>query len=422
MPTRRYVYPPPTRESTPLTPAQVIPQDPAWLDAVILFIQRLVTSRPTPEARYAYTTLSSSLLQAYPAQAPKRLFSAPTSEGKSLPFLLTNLVLIDIRSTCPTLLTSLNTPSYAKTSRRIAAGYDVISSFIGFLLWSLDDDHAPIIMDSDLLLKLRKSISETIAVTVEYLRDRWDASYAGAMGLHPEARSSTAHTSTGSHLTLAWDSAEDNADDDPLVHAAVRTVAIWVREDEGTQLRKEASGLLDMLLELYRLGREKRTDPRLPVLVAVEGIMGASKGREKFLANDGWDVLVSDLLDILERSATEGSEADARRGIEIVRVLMQVVEEEETGTREAWMDAITRVAAWCVPKGRQADVVMEMQLAVLQLCASILLGAGRGMRERYKLSVAALYGIGSDLGRKVRKNFALSGQYHNVQETLALLR
>lgn len=389
---------------------------------MISFIHRLITSRPTPEARHAYTTLCSSLLQAYPAQAPKHLFSAPTSEGKSLPYLLTNLILIDIRSTAPTLLTSLNTPSYVKTSRRIASGYDVISSFIGFLLWSLDDDHAPIIMDSELLLKLRKSISETIAVTVEYLRDRWDASFAGAMGLHPEARSGTAHTSTGSHLMLAWDSVEDNADDDPLVHAAVRTMAIWVREDEGTQLRKEASGLLDMLLELYSRGKEKRTDPRLPVLVAVEGILGANKGREKFLENDGWDILITDLLDIFARSATENNEADAKRGIEIVRVLMQVVEEEDTGTREAWMDAVTRVAGWRCPEVDQINVALEMQLSVLQLCASILLGAGTGMRERYKHSVSALYGIASDMGWKVRKDRELSEQYREVLGTLAMLR
>lgn len=389
---------------------------------MVSFIRRLVTSRPTPEARYAYTTLSSSLLQAYPAQAPQLLFSAPSSEEKSLPYLLTNLVLIDIRSTCPTLLTSLNTPTYAKTSRRIASGYDILSSFIGFLLRSLDDDDAPLVMDPDLLLKLRKSIAETISVTVEYLRDRWDASVAGAMGLHPEARSGTAHTSAGSHLTLAWDSAEDNADDDPLVQAAVRAVAIWIREDESTQLRKETSGLLDMLLELYKLSKEKRVDSRLPVLVALEGIMGAKKGREKLLENDGWSILISDLLDVFARSATESSEADAARGIEIVRILLQVVEAEDTGTREAWMDTVTHVAAWYPPETEQPAVVREFQLAVLQLCASILAGAGPGMRKRYQHSVSAVFGITSELGRMVKKDFALRGLQREVLATLGTLR
>lgn len=404
------------------TKAQVIPRNPKWLEAVVSFIYRLVRSRPTPEARDAYTTLSASLLQIYPAQAPHRLFSSPSSEEKSLPYLLTNLILIDIRSTCPTLLAALNTPSYASISRRIASGYDFLSSFIGFLLRSLDDEDAPLIMGPDLLLKLRKSISETVSITIEYLRDRWDASVAGAMGLHPEARSGTVHASAGSRLTLAWDSAEDNADDDPLINAAVRAMAIWIREEESTLLRKEASGLLDMLLELYSSSKDKRLDARLAIIVALEGILGAKDGKEKLLENDGWSILAADLLGIFKRSAMENDEADASRGIEIVRVLLQIAESESTGTREAWMDVVTHVAAWYPPEREQPAVVRECQLAVLQLCAELLSRAGPGMRRRYEHSTSAVFGITGQLRQRVGENDPLQAQLQNVLDTLGSLR
>ncbi|SPO01059.1 uncharacterized protein DNG_03806 [Cephalotrichum gorgonifer] len=400
---------------------EVIPQHPKWLDGIISFIRRLVTSRPTPEARYAYTTLSSSLLQVYPTQASHLLFSPAPSEEKSLPFLLTNLVLIDIRSTCPTLLTDLNTPTYTRTSRRIASGYDILSSFIGFLLKSLDDD-GPFVMDPDLLLKLQKSISETMFVTVEYLRDRWDASVAGAMGLHPDARSGQTHTSSGSRLTLAWDSADDSADDDPLVLAAVRAMAIWVREDESSALRKEATGLVDMLLELYKSSREKKLDFRPAVLVALEGLLDAKKGKELLLANDAWTILASDLLDIFRRTGTGNNEPEAARGIEIVRILLQIVETEDSGTKEAWMDVITHVAAWYGPETEQSATVYECQVAVLQLCASLLANSSPGMRKRYSHSTSAIFGIASQLRQKIGDDPTFREQLDDVLATIGPLR
>lgn len=277
-------------------------------------------------------------------------------------------------------------------------------------------------MDPDLLLKLRKSISDTISLTIEYLRDRWDASVAGAMGLHPEARSGTVHASTGSHLTLAWDSAEDNADDDPLVVAAVRAMAIWIREDESALLRKEASGLLDMLLELYKSTKNKRHDARLAVIVALEGVLGAKKGKEKLLEHDGWSILAADLLDIFRRTAMENNDADASRGIELVRVLLQLVETETSGTREAWMDVVTHVAAWYPPETEQPGVVQECQLAVLQLCGELIARANPGMKRRYEHSTSAIFGIAAQLRQTVRKVDPLQDQLQDVLATLSTLR
>jgi hypothetical protein len=305
----------------------------------------------------------------------------------------------------------------------------VVSNFIGYLVRAIDstdEDRPRLVISPERLLKLRKAISDTMSLTTEYLRDRWDASVAGAMGLHPEARVGTANTAAGSHFTLAWDSKSDNAADDPLILAAIRALAIWIREDDNDLLRKEAAGLSDMFLDLYRDGSQSggnnKLDFRRPVLVAFEGIIVERKGRETLLANGGWAALADDLLSILEASSTVSDETDAARGIEIVRVLLQIAEIERPGPREAWLDVVTRVAAWQVPEAKQPPVVEECQVAALQLVTTLLADAHPGMQKRYIHSMIAVIGIASQLKGKISGDKALEEALVDVLETLAWLR
>ncbi|KAL2256962.1 hypothetical protein VTK26DRAFT_836 [Humicola hyalothermophila] len=445
----------------------VLPPNPNWLTPLGKFISNLVTSRPTAAGRAAFTNLSAALLEAYPLQAPHLLFAAQGNNKSDNPssYLLINLLLVDIRATLPSLLSQLNTPTYPDTARRLTSAFNVLSHFIGYLVRSMDSDLADssdpaspgLAISPDLLLKLRKAVSETMSLTIEYLRDRWDASVAGAMGLHPDARSGTAVTDAGARsYTLAWDakSADDAAADgrDPLVLAAVRALAIWLREDENDMLRAEAAGLADMLVDLYRKGdgREGRLEFRRPVLVAWEGIVagsgggvedddeeeengggqgqgmaggeGEQRGVEAFLQNGGWDALVDDMLAVLEGSSRESNENDAARGIEIVRVLLPIAEAERPGTREVWMDVVTKVAAWYVPDAKQPPVVEEFQVAVLQLVTTLVANAHRGMRKRYVHTTAAVLGIAEQLRRKIRGDAALEEALEDVLRTLAALR
>lgn len=287
---------------------------------------------------------------------------------------------------------------------------------------SADDNSSPWVFSPDLLLKIRKAISETMSITTEYLRDRWDASVAGAMGLHPDARVGTANTATGSHFTLAWDSKSDNAADDPLILAAIRALAIWLREDDNDLLRKEAAGLADMLIDLYRNGSQGKLDFRRPVLVAFEGIIAEKEGIESFLNNGGWQALADDLLSIPEASSAVSDENEAARGIEIVRVLLQVAEAERPGPREAWMDVVTRVAAWNVPDAKQPPVVEECQVAALQLVTSLLANTHPGMRKRFVHSTSAVLCIANQLKGQVRGDAALEEALEDVLGTLAGMR
>lgn len=392
------------------------------------FIRNLVTSKPTPASRAAYTNLSAALLQTYPAEASRALFSDGKTSDKPFSYLLMNLILVDLRSSFPTLLGQLNSPDYEIISRRLASAFDVVSAFVGFLVRVLEDENlegplSSLMMTPDLLLKLRNSVSETMSLAIEYLRDRWDAAEAGAMGLHPDARAGTATTSRGSHYTLAWDSKTDNASQDPLILAAVRALAIWLREDDNDGLRGEASGLSDMLMDLYKVSGTTgaRLDFRRPVLVALEGIIAVEDGITCLLDNEGWQVLTQDMLSILQASSTHKDENECARGIEIVRVLLPIVEAEQPGSREAWMNVVTSVSAWPGPADTEKpSVVYEFQVAVLQLVTALVLNTHPGMQRRYVHSIAAVLGIAEHLKGKVVDE-ALVESLQDVGSTLSAL-
>jgi hypothetical protein len=397
-------------------------------------LRKLVTSKPTTTGRAAYTQLASALLQADPATCPALLFKDdPSNDSNSKPFsyLLVNLLLIDLRSSFPSLLSQLNGSQYPATSQRLAAAFDVISSFIGFLVRSLDEEinSTGFTMAPDLLLKLRKDVAETMSLTIEYLRDRWDASVAGVAGLHPSARSGTAATSEGTRLTLTWESMKDTINTDPLVLAAIRALAIWIREDENENLRNESAGLMDMLVELYKASSEGSLDFRYPILLALEGIMTTEDGVEGFLGQDGWQVVFQDLQSIVksvsdhptfENSAILGQ---AGRGVQIVRVLLAVVDHDSTSfPREDWMVAVTTTAAIKVPADAPLPMLIELDIAMLQLSMALLSKSGTGMTRRYKTSHAALFGLVNQLrtlvGRMVDE--ADAGDFRGLLDDIEL--
>ncbi|KAK3942453.1 Neurochondrin-domain-containing protein [Diplogelasinospora grovesii] len=440
-----------------LTPA--LPQNPSWIPQLIKFVRNLATSRPNAAARTAYTNLAAALLETYPSTVPPLLFSDPASsssssstpDDKPFSYLFISLLLIDIRASLPTLLSHLNSPTYPQHSQHLSSAFNILSQFIGYLIHTLDSSSPSSLVPSpDLLLKLRKSISETMSLTIEYLRDRWDGAVAGAMGLHPDAIATPAKTSTGSHLTLSWDSQSlhSTVHNDPLILAAIRALAIWLREDDNDLLRKEAAGLMDMFAELYRTssGSTAGLDFRRPILVALEGLTADEVGVEALLTHSGWETLTNDLTNILLQSSSTGvagvegvaeAEAEAARGMEIVRILLPIVEaEDEIGAhRESWMDLVTHTAAFNLPDdntppaeglgggGGGGGVVTEFWVAVLQLVTSLLAGSVPGMRRRYTHSIGAIIGIASQIKKKgVRDDDGLQEALDDVLDTLTKLR
>ncbi|EPE08831.1 hypothetical protein F503_04418 [Ophiostoma piceae UAMH 11346] len=426
-----------------------------WLRPIVGFIRRLAANRPTARSRAAYTHAANTLIQVFPGTAEDLLFGddgSSTPENGSFANLFINLLLVDLRATLPALLSQINNKdSYVGTASRLASAYDVLSAFVAYLMQSMEDSdgdggedeaggHASVklALSAENLLRFRTTMSETMSVTAEYLRDRWDAAIAGALGLHPDARTGMgsgidgSRTATFSHaldaagLPLTWDSADDEmiASRDPLVLAAIRTLSLWLREDENTTLRREALGLVDMFTDLYSAPASARSqDIRLPVIDALEGISyidlqdgssdgggGDEAGLDRkaiavLLDHGVWKMLTLDLLAILESSGElQGAQAEveAYRGVRIAAFLLPIVVSESSGAPpEDWMDLVTRVAAWCGPDGREPAsnraIVAQCRVAALQLAAQLVHGLRPTIYRRYKHSISALRGLASQM-------------------------
>ena len=250
------------------------------------------------------------------------------------------MLLVDIRSTLPSLQEKLNSPEYPATSSRIAESYDVISNFISYLIQSLDEDSTSpgsqsISFEPSQLLQLRTDIAETMSLTIEHLRDRYDASVAGAAGLHPSARVDPNPLSSNPR-TIAWESASTSMSEDPLSLSELRTLALWLREDDNDALRREAAGILDVLLGIYK-SEAQGSNIRSAVLTALEGIFEVPEGIEGFLREEGWEILVKDLQNILSVCRSE----DEDRGLDVVRALLTVAESEVVGpAKQEWIQVV----------------------------------------------------------------------------------
>ncbi|RDW59565.1 hypothetical protein BP6252_12652 [Coleophoma cylindrospora] len=386
---------------------EALPMNPKWLKQLVGMLRGLVQKRPTSVGRAAYTKLGAALLQAYPGVCSKMLFEdngISNIDSKPFAYLFVNLILIDIRSSFPSLLAQLNSAEYPATAERLSAAFDVLSGFIGFLVKSLDDESSSFSMPPDLLLKLRKDIAETMSLAIEYFRDRWDSAIAGASGLHPSARSGTSATSEGTRLTLTWDSMKDKPNADPLILAGIRALAIWIREDENENLRNESAGLMDMFMELYKQSAKDGLDFRYPILTALEAVMETEEdGVLRFLEQDGWETLLQDLRLILASINGQDIYNDTptlARGIEIIRILLTVVDHSSTAyPREDWMAIVTLTASLKAPplSPKPHPLLVEFDIAMLQLATALLGKAPGGMRKRYLPSATASRGLEAQL-------------------------
>lgn len=259
-------------------------------------------------------------------------------------------------------------------------------------------------MEPDLMLKLNRSIGETLSVVMEYLRDRWDAAVAGVQGLHPEARRGESHTMSGSHLTLAWDVQNEPASEDPLLLAALRVLGVWLREDDGEGLRREAISLMDMMMDLYQEHGELTGSLgyRACVMGVLQGVTQIDDGIRALLEHGGWSILSKDLLNILHRtSAPQPDPQHCELGSHLALLLLALAESQHY-TSEEWLDFVTAVASYDVPAVPEPPAQLQRLWAdVLQLGASLLANAPPGVKSRYIHSAGAIRGIAAAVGGKI---------------------
>ncbi|KAI1755478.1 Neurochondrin-domain-containing protein [Xylaria castorea] len=290
------------------------PLHPQWLRPVTRLIQNMASSKQTADGRLAYTHCAAALLAAYPEEAPRPLFSDEPDAPKPIAYLFAKMVQVDILSSLHILIPKLDTTEYPALSRRIAAALDIMTSFVGFLITAADDVTIQQGLTPDRILKLHEDLVRMIGDVMEYLRDRWDAFLAGARGIESEGTSGR------------------DIFEDPITPAAIRFIAIWLRDDDGETLRTQAAGLVDFFAELYKMNLTSTDTPelRLPILAALEGILHTSDGREAF--NDG-DLLsrcvYPDLRAILASQGADLTAGDYIRGSAIVQVFQILMEYDE---------------------------------------------------------------------------------------------
>lgn len=275
---------------------------------------------------------------------------------------------------------SLTKPSYGTTAHRLAASFDIVAAFLGYLVTA--DSFATFALTPDLLLKLRSDLSETFGLTLEFLRDRWDAAFAGAEGFEP------GHQDKKTLLSLTWDTnLSGGLLGDPLVMASVRALSLWLREEES--LRAEAGGMVDFFLGLWTRGREAGIDYRVWVVGALEGIVEEDHGRAQFTKYGGWEVVWGDLKRVYSArdAGEEEEEEEARLAVAEARLLCEIVAVggscEEGRCREV-----------CAVVGSRdlGQMGAELDAEVLKLASACLANVPRGVRRRMEEEV-----------RKVRK-------------------
>jgi len=356
------------------------------------------------DARMAALVLSATLLRLYREQSSLLLFkpSAPVFQplnGKPFVYLFIKLLLVDIQATIPSLLGILTSSTFANTCKRLAASYDIIVGFIGYLLKSLDhedtDSHdtTDSLLPSDLLLRLRTDIAEAMSLTIEYMRDRYDAAISVPTGSRACRRSSTAsRQSPNQPLILLSDSAAGGLPEVQLAAAQVRALGLWLREDDNQSLRKEAVGIIDVLLSLYV--STASDDVRSPIIVALQGITTVSQAVETFLDKGGWTILFEDLRPTL--GSSNAPEEHEIRAIEIVRVLLAVVESTPLGTpREEWMELVSASVGGIMAKSVTYEE-LELRIGSWQLAVELLTRAPMAARGDYVKEAQRMVDLASD--------------------------
>lgn len=321
----------------------------------------------------------------------------------------------------------LSSPTYPVTAHRLACDFDVIAAFIGYLV-QLDEPFETTEMDPEALLKFRGEMGETLSLTIEFLRDRWDAKFAGASGYQMDTSGDGKDEAkeaprSGKSLSIAWDAAgiEGGLVRDPIITSSIRALSLWLREDDS--LRKEAGGLMDLFLGLWKQSTEKQAeiggivDYRLWIVSALEGTLTEKNGRELFKQFGGWELLWAEAKHFYlssSQSTSISSPPDlemVKLAIEVVRVLVEFVKESDylsiphLETKLLEVAQVARITRLHGQSEEMSRVWLGLDVGVLRLASALLKKAPQGShisrREEVKGKVERMT---KELGELVHAN------------------
>ncbi|KAI1632842.1 Neurochondrin-domain-containing protein [Biscogniauxia mediterranea] len=413
----------------------LIPPHPQWLEPVVKLVKNLAAGKQSEADRCAYTNCAATLLQIYPHQAPQLLFSDDPASSKPFAYLLVTMLQVDFHATVHRLFSMTEDPGYPKVSKRLASALEVVTAFIGHLIGSIDDEdestsaktseNMRLTLSPEHILKIRMDIARTIAEAMEYLRDRLDAVLLADRGHDSKEIADTQDPSGQGPEKLAWDVAKYNFLEDPITPAAIRLIAIWLRDDDGEELRKQGAGLMDLFVEIYEknithVETQNTPELRMPILSALEGVLETKRGIEMADAHSLWPVLSLDLSNILLDSARQNPLApvDYMRGSFVCHALQTLLNQEGT-TRLSWLLIADSVATYQVPpvdpdaSDELVKAILEFQMDALQIAVELLRKVSPDMRTINKKTVELL----KNVAEEITERWAETGN-----ETLQIIR
>lgn len=235
---------------------------PGWMEPLAKLMETAVTDRRSISfgMQESVVRLARLLVERIP-QFKLVLFdpSMKPASGVSTPlsFIFTTTLLIDIRSTIPSISEIQDKPGYLQISTRLANSYDLVFLYLDFLLEAEDAEEAnnqatTPRLPYDLLLQLQESITQTMRLTVESLRDRYDAAAPDDTKLLRMAADTLVVSQIGA--LGFWLHDEDSASADDLLEVLLRlclcetpyrrlyarTVEVMIRERPDLQRRAKA--------------------------------------------------------------------------------------------------------------------------------------------------------------------------------------
>ena len=349
-----------------------------------------------------------------------------------LSYLLLTTIHADIMATVPYLQESLRSDDYETISSRLIKEYDVISSFIGYLVTDMDanegGDELSLPMLPDLLLKIQGKITDILNVTIEHLRDRYDASVTGVLG--PRAAAPPLNgANSRSPPTAAEASGAILAD--PLTLSQIQALSLWLANEDEEGLRKAAAGIMDVFQTIYQPARvghflpSKESQARCCVLEALSGITQTTEGVEAFLREDWWTTLTEDLGELVGLIMSKANE-DARC-ITILNILVTVLNSAATPCpKEQWISKMLKINKDLM---QSADLQHHWDVVVGMCDLLVSLLQGTTVENKYKFQGRAMHLVNTvehllknETSLKDEANWQIREDLKNVVRDLRALR
>lgn len=347
-------------------------------------------------------------------------------------YLLLTTVHADIMATIPYLQESLGSGDYDTTSSRLVKEYDVISSFIGYLITGMDanngGDELSLPMLPDLLLKIQGKITDILNVTIEHLRDRYDACATSALG--PRASAPSSHeTISGGPPTAA--EASGIMLDDPVTLSQIQTLSLWLANEDDEGLREAAAGTMDVLKTVYQPVRagnflaSRLSQARCCVLEALSGITQTTEGVKAFLREDWWTTLTKDLEELVGLILSKGKEE--ARCITIINILVTVLHSGlAPPAKEQWISGMLSISNDLV---KSADLQHHWDVVVgsCDLVVYLLQGTTVENRDKYQgpathLLTVVQHLLKNETSLKDEANWQIREDFENAVRDLRALR